>query len=106
MTYTAPLFSISSVTFIFELTMGCAALRLLFFLLVVKPFLLLAVGINVRRRDRFAAAGPALIVANHNSHLDALVLMAMLSCACCRACDRWRRRIFCAGAGGPGLPPV
>ena len=58
--------------------MGCAALRLLFFVLVVKPFLLLAVGINVRRRDRLPQRGPALIVANHNSHLDALVLMAML----------------------------
>ncbi|MGB5063756.1 MAG: lysophospholipid acyltransferase family protein [Candidatus Competibacter sp.] len=58
--------------------MGCAALRLLFFLLIVKPFLLLVVGINARRRDRLPQRGPALIVANHNSHLDALVLMAML----------------------------
>ena len=53
-------------------------LRLLFYVLIVKPFLLLAVGVSVRGRDRLPRQGPALIVANHNSHLDALVLAAIL----------------------------
>lgn len=53
-------------------------LRFLFFLCIVKPFLLLAVGISVRGRRRLPQQGPALIVANHNSHLDALVLAAIL----------------------------
>lgn len=53
-------------------------LRLLFYLLIVKPFLLLAAGVSVRGRERLPQEGPALIVANHNSHLDALVLAAIL----------------------------
>jgi len=53
-------------------------LRLLFYLLIVKPFLLLAAGVAVRGRERLPQRGPALIVANHNSHLDALVLAAIL----------------------------
>ena len=53
-------------------------LRLLFYALIVKPFLLLAVGVSVRGRERLPHQGPALIVANHNSHLDALVLAAIL----------------------------
>jgi 1-acyl-sn-glycerol-3-phosphate acyltransferase len=53
-------------------------LRLLFYLLLVKPFLLIIVGVNVRGRRRLPHRGPALIVANHNSHLDALVLVTIL----------------------------
>lgn len=58
--------------------MKSTVLRLLFFLLAVKPFLLVAVGVNVRDQRRLPQQGPALIVANHNSHLDALVLAAIL----------------------------
>ena len=58
--------------------MGPVVLRLLFYALIVKPFLLLAVGVSVRGRERLPRQGPALIVANHNSHLDALVLAAIL----------------------------
>lgn len=52
-------------------------LRYLWFLLIVKPVVLLVIGLGVRNHKELLASTPAIIVANHNSHLDTMVLMSL-----------------------------
>jgi 1-acyl-sn-glycerol-3-phosphate acyltransferase len=52
-------------------------LRLLFWTLVGRPLVLVVLGLNVRNLKGLPRQGPAIIVANHNSHLDTFVLMTL-----------------------------
>ena len=49
----------------------------LFFAFFVRPIVLLIFGVHVRGRANLPIDQPCIIVANHNSHLDTLVLMSL-----------------------------
>lgn len=51
--------------------------RFVFFNFFVRPLVYFYLGVNARHRERLPRYGPAIVVANHNSHLDALVILVL-----------------------------
>ncbi len=66
--------------------------RFLWFDLFVRPIVFFYLGVNIRRRHLLPKRGPAILVANHNSHLDTMVLML----ACPRSLFRDLRPVAAA----------
>jgi len=56
-------------------------LRMAFFFLIVRPLTMFILGLNIRGIKNLPANGPAIVIANHNSHLDAIVLMSLFPLA-------------------------
>lgn len=53
-------------------------LRAVFMVLLVYPVIFIWLGITLRHKERLPIKGPAIIIANHNSHLDTLTLLTLL----------------------------
>ena len=47
--------------------------------MIVKPFVYIVLGISVKNPQNLPRKGPAILIANHNSHIDTLVLMCLFS---------------------------
>lgn len=76
--------------------------QVLFFALIVRPFLRLFVGVRVQGREHLPRDGSFVLIANHSSHLDTVALMSLFPLAelhrlrPCAASDYFERNRFIA----------
>lgn len=52
-------------------------LQMLFFALLIKPFMALFIGLRVRGKENLPKADPFVLIANHTSHLDTISLLSL-----------------------------
>jgi len=50
-----------------------------FFIFIVRPIVLVIAGVSLKGKENLPTKGSAILVANHNSHLDTLVIMSLFS---------------------------
>jgi len=51
--------------------------QIIFFALVIKPFMALFIGLRLRGREHLPAHDPFIMVANHSSHLDTVAMLSL-----------------------------
>ncbi|CAA6816517.1 MAG: 1-acyl-sn-glycerol-3-phosphate acyltransferase (EC [uncultured Sulfurovum sp.] len=54
-------------------------IKKIFFIFLVRPLVLIISGVSVKGKENLPTKGPAILVANHNSHLDTMVIMSLFS---------------------------
>ena len=54
-------------------------IKKLFFISLVRPLVLVIAGVSLRGRENLPRNGSAILIANHNSHLDTMVVMSLFS---------------------------
>ena len=52
-------------------------IKMLFFATIVKPIIFIILGLNIKNREKLPLDEGAVIAANHNSHLDTMVIMSL-----------------------------
>ncbi|MDX1522297.1 MAG: lysophospholipid acyltransferase family protein [Anaerolineae bacterium] len=52
-------------------------LRILVNLLIFRPLIMIVLGLNINGQKNLPLRGPAVVAANHNSHLDTLTLLSL-----------------------------
>jgi len=49
----------------------------IFFACIIRPIVLIVTGVHVQGREHLPKEGASIVVSNHNSHLDTMVLMSL-----------------------------